>query len=140
GVSSWTWIAVMGLLLAAPAQGQILNGTITGTVKDPTDAVVPNAAVTITDNATNQQYKTATDETGVFTLPNLPNGFFKVAVEHPGFAKTEVASVQVFVSQISRVAIRLEVAKTGTEVIVESQAVFVQTESAELKNTIDRAQ
>jgi hypothetical protein len=133
-------IALIGLLLASAAHAQILNGTITGTVKDPTDAVVPNASVTVSDLATNQQYKTQSDETGVFTVANLPNGFYKVLVEHPGFAKTEVSSVQVFVSQISRVALKLEVAKTGTEIIVESQAAFVQTESAELKNTIDRAQ
>jgi hypothetical protein len=133
-------IALIGLLLAGAAQAQILNGTITGTVKDPTEAVVPNAAVTVTDLSTNQQYKTTTDESGVFTVANLPNGFYKVIAEHPGFAKTEVASVQVFVSQISRVPLKLEVAKTGTEVIVEAQATTVQTESAELKNTIDRTQ
>src|SRR5690348_12596161 len=131
-------IALIGLLLAGAAQAQILNGTITGTVKDPTEAVVPNAAVTVTDLSTNQQYKTTTDESGVFTVANLPNGFYKVIAEHPGFAKTEVASVQVFVSQISRVPLKLEVAKTGTEVIVEAQATTVQTESAELKNSIDR--
>ena len=133
-------IAFIALLLAGAAQAQILNGTITGTVKDPSEAVVPNATVTVSDVATNQQYKTQSDETGVFTVANLPNGFYRVTVEHPGFAKTEVSGVQVFVSQISRVALKLDVAKTGTEVIVESQAAFVQTESAELKNTIDRAQ
>jgi hypothetical protein len=132
-------IALLGLL-ANLAPAQILNGTITGTVKDPTDAVVPNAKVMVSDLATNQQYSTVTDESGVFTVANLPNGFYKVAAEHPGFAKTEVASVQVFVSQISRVSLKLEVAKTGTEVIVEAQSAFVQTESAELKNTIDRTQ
>jgi hypothetical protein len=132
--------ALIALLLAGVAQAQILNGTITGTVKDPTDAVVPNASVTVSDSSTNQQYKTVSDESGGFTVPNLPNGFYKVMVEHPGFAKTEVSNVQVFVSQISRVALKLEVAKTGTEVIVEAQAAFVQTESAELKNTIDRRQ
>jgi hypothetical protein len=133
-------IAFLGLLLATAAHAQILNGTISGTVKDPSDAVVPNAGVTVTDLATSQQYRTTSDETGAFTVANLPNGFYKVAAEHPGFAKTEIASVQVFVSQISRVAIKLEVAKTGTEVVVEANATFVQTESAELKNTIDRTQ
>ncbi|HKA00230.1 MAG TPA: carboxypeptidase-like regulatory domain-containing protein, partial [Candidatus Solibacter sp.] len=133
-------IAFLGLLLATAVHAQILNGTISGTVKDPSDAVVPNAGVTVTDLATNQQYRTTSDETGAFTVANLPNGFYKVAAEHPGFAKTEIASVQVFVSQISRVAIKLEVAKTGTEVVVEANATFVQTESAELKNTIDRTQ
>jgi hypothetical protein len=131
---------ILGLLLATAVHAQILNGTISGTVKDPSEAVVPNAGVTVTDLATNQQYRTTTDETGAFTLANLPNGFYKVVAEHPGFAKTEIASVQVFVSQISRVAIKLEVAKTGTEVVVEANATFVQTESAELKNTIDRTQ
>jgi hypothetical protein len=138
--SVFLWAAFLGLFASVTAHAQILNGTITGTVKDPSDAVVPNAKVAAIDNTTNQQFQTVTDDSGVFTLANLPNGFYKVVVEHPGFAKTEMASVQVFVSQISRVAVKLEVARTGTEVVVEAQAAFVQTESAELKNTIDRAQ
>ena len=123
-----------------PAHAQVLSGTLTGSVVDSTDAVVPNAKVLVKDLETGKAYNEVTDATGVFTITNLPNGFFSVTVEQPGFTKAVVDRVQVFVSQTSKVIVRLEVARTGTEVIVQAQQTLVQTESAELKTTVDRAQ
>lgn len=127
-------------LAVTTANAQILNGTLTGTVVDSTGAVVPNAKVTVKDLETGKEYPETTDATGVFTLNNLNNGFYSVTVEQPGFAKAIVERVQVFVSQTSRVEVKLEVARTGTEVVVQAEQAVVQTESAELKNTIDRQQ
>ena len=120
--------------------GQVLNGTLSGTVVDSTDAVVPNAKVVIKDLETAKEYDAVTDATGVFTVNNLPNGFYSVTVEQAGFAKAIVERVQVFVSQTSQVKVKLEVARTGTEVVVQAEQEVVQTESVEMKNTIDRQQ
>lgn len=139
-LSRCLFTALVCLAISLPGYSQVLTGTIQGTVTDPTDAVIPAAAITVTDLATNQEYKVVTDADGSFTVNNLPNGFFRVVVERAGFAKTQISQVQVFVSRISVVPVKLEVAKTGTEVVVEAQQSVVQTESAELKNTIDRAQ
>src|SRR5260370_28778632 len=127
-------------LAVIPADAQVLGGTLTGSVVDSTDAVVPNAKVLVKDLETGKEYSELTDATGVFTITNLPNGFFSVTVEQPGFTKAIVERVQVFVSQTSKVIVRLEVARTGTEIVVQGQQTLVQTESAELKNTIDRQQ
>jgi hypothetical protein len=119
---------------------QILTGTLTGTVVDASEAVVVGAKVTVEDLATGQKYETITNDTGAFTLPNLPNGFFRVTVEAPGFAKGTVDRVQVNVAQVSRVSLKLEVAAVGTEVIVSSEQTVVQTESMEIKAAVDRRQ
>ncbi len=58
--------------LAAFAQGD--RGTITGTVTDPTGAVVPNANIQVTNSETSAVYKVATTNTGNYTLANLPVG------------------------------------------------------------------
>src|SRR5262249_33808025 len=88
-------------LLGSISFAQVLTGTLTGIVTDPTDAVIPGANVTATDLATGKDYQQSTDSEGAFTFTNLPNGFFRVAVEHAGFAKTELDRVQIFVSQVS---------------------------------------
>ncbi len=59
---------------------------------------------------------------GVYTFTNLPNSTYKVIVEFPGFAKTEVNNVHVDVSQTAHIAVKLEVEKTGTQVEVRSAA------------------
>lgn len=127
-------------LVAAGVSGQVLTGTITGTVVDPTDAVIPGAKVTVTDLGTGRVYSATTDSNGTFTFTNLPNGFFSVQVEAEGFAKFQSPRVQVNVAQTSRVYAKLELAKAGSEVIVTSEQTVVETESPELKNSVDRKQ
>jgi len=127
------------LLLPACASAQVLTGTLTGTVTDSTDAVVPNAEITATELGTGSVHKEKTDQSGVYAINGLSNGMYKVTVEFPGFSKTEVNHVEIFVSQTSRVNVKLEIAKTGTEVLVEAQQSAVQSDSAELKNTVTSA-
>ncbi|HUK15857.1 MAG TPA: carboxypeptidase regulatory-like domain-containing protein [Bryobacteraceae bacterium] len=117
-----------------------MTGTISGTVTDQTGAVVPGAALTAVNTQTGQSFKAAADQAGTYALANLPDGDYRLTVEHPGFAKFEIAHVTVSVSQATPVPVKLEVAATGTEVVVEATTATVQTESAELKNTVDRAQ
>ena len=133
-------VAVLSLIALSCTYAQVLTGTISGTVADPTGAVVPGASVSALDASTGQTYKASTDQSGNYTLTNLPNSSYKVTVEHPGFAKVTVNDVVVSVSQTTPLAVKLEVATANTEVVVEATQAGVQTESAELKNTVDRAQ
>src|SRR5258708_7475530 len=103
------------LALCVPAiHAQVLQGSLTGTVTDPSGAVVPNASVTITNLETGKEYKVASDSAGDFTMPALDAGQYRVLVEAAGFAKAEIPRLTVSVSQVSRVTAKLEVAKTGT--------------------------
>lgn len=126
--------------LAITAFGQGVTGTLTGSVTDPSDASVPAANVTVVDSATGKIFKVTTDERGVFTIANLNNGYFDVTVEKPGFATVKINKVQIFVSQLSRVNAKMELAKTGDQIVVEAGVAVVQTDTVELKNAIDREQ
>ncbi|HYW43912.1 MAG TPA: carboxypeptidase regulatory-like domain-containing protein [Bryobacteraceae bacterium] len=128
------------LLLSTAARAQVLSGTLAGTVTDQTGAVVPGATITATDTETGREYKAASDQSGNFTFADLPNSTYRVVVQQPGFAKFEVAQVVISVSQTTALPVKLEVATTGTEIVVQAAQSAVQTESAELKNTVDRAQ
>ncbi len=136
----WVFSFLAVVLLAASAPAQVLTGTLTGTVTDATDAVIPGAAVTVTDLTTGREYSMVTDGQGVFTFTNLPNGFYKVVIEAQGFGKFTAEKVQIYLAQTAKVIARLEVATVGTEVSVVAQQSVLQSETSELKNSVDRAQ
>jgi len=125
------FLSLIVLMAIGLAPAQILTGTLTGTVSDTSDAVVPNAVVTATDLNSGLVYKEKTNSSGEYTFTSLPNSTYKLTVEFPGFSKVEVNNVHVDVSQTSRIPVKLAVEKTGTEVIVEAQQTAVQSESAE---------
>src|SRR5436190_8836786 len=79
--------ALLPLSLTAFAQSRI--GTIQGTVKDPTGALVPNAQVTVTQPVTGYRQSTQTDAQGSFKLVNVPFNTYKVRVEAAGFQPAE---------------------------------------------------
>jgi hypothetical protein len=79
--------ALLPLGLTAFAQSRI--GTIQGTVKDPTGALVPNAQVTVTQPVTGYRQTTQTDAQGSFKLVNVPFNTYKVRVEAAGFQPVE---------------------------------------------------
>jgi len=134
------FLTLIVLLTVSLAPGQILTGTLTGTVTDSTDAVVPNAAVTVSDLNSGLVYKEKTNSSGEYTFTSLPNSTYRLTVEFPGFAKTEVTNVRVDVSQTAHISVKLEIERTGTQVEVQAQQTAIQSESAELKNTVDSAQ
>ena len=88
----------MTLMLCVLALGNIANaqnnkGSIIGTVKDPNGAVVPNAKVTITNNADGQSREVTSNDSGDFAVPNLDPGNYKVSVESSGFKTLVLTSV-----------------------------------------------
>jgi len=129
------------LLLAVPvAQGQILTGKITGLVVDQTGAAIPGAQAKAVDLATSHVYTAITADNGEFVMDQLPFGFYHVTVQASGFSTAVVDRVQVNVSQTSHVNVNLTVAAVGSEVMVTAEQAVVQTDSAEIKNSIDRTQ
>ena len=66
------------------------SGTITGTVADATNAVIPGAGVTATNTQTTAKYETVSTETGNYTLAQLPAGTYDVEVLTPGGASQTV--------------------------------------------------
>ena len=68
-----------------PAFGQGVNGTITGTITDPSGSVVSGATVEATNVETSALYSAATTNTGNYAIPNLPVGTYAVTAKVPGF-------------------------------------------------------
>src|SRR5690348_10895464 len=64
------------------------NVAITGMVKDPSGAVIPNAKVTVTQQGTTVERTTLTNQNGQFSVPSLPPATYSVAIEGAGFKKS----------------------------------------------------
>lgn len=121
--------------LALFAQGD--RGTLTGTVTDPTGAVVPNANIQVTNSETAAVYKIGTSSTGNYTLANLPVGTYVLSVEAPGFKKFERPNLVVQVAQTARVDAVLEVGASTETVTVSTEAPLLKTESGEISHQVD---
>src|SRR5262245_503196 len=81
---SLTIALLLSLLMCAQAWAQA-TAQISGTVKDPSGAVLPGVGITATQTETGIARMTVSNETGAYTLPNLPVGPYKLEASLPGF-------------------------------------------------------
>ena len=107
------------------------RGTITGTVADPTGALVPGATLSLKHAETGAAYASRTTETGNYTLPSLPSGNYELTVEGPGFRKYVQSGIQVQVATTLRLDVTLQLGSAAETVTVSSSAPLLKTESAE---------
>src|SRR5919204_1059669 len=96
-------LVVVLLLTTVAAWGQEITGSITGFVKDPTGAIVPNATVVVRNLATGDQRHVTTGAEGEYTVTPLPIGRYEVSVEAKGFQKFVAKDIQLSVNDHRRV-------------------------------------
>jgi hypothetical protein len=120
----------MLLLLAGMVYGQVVSGAISGTVKDPSGAVVPGAKVIAKAVAIGFSRTTTTNATGDFFFPNVPPASYDVHVMAPGFQKLESSGWIVNVTDhLSTGTLTLKVGASDSEVTVTADAGQVQLQS-----------
>jgi len=130
--------AVLLLAVSGVALSQTVQGVITGTVTDPTGAVVPNVPVTITNVGTNTSESTVTGSDGSYRFPLVPPGKYIIDVKAPNFAEVRASGIVVEASQTIPFNVKLELAKASQVVEVTEQTVLVQTATSDLSTQIDR--
>jgi len=128
--------ALICLLLATSALGQSTFGTITGTVTDPSGAVVPGAQITITDQATGVAYHAKTGPDGVYALPDVPVGTYNARVESKGFKSAERSGLIVYVHNAINVDFKLTVGSASTLVTVQAAPPVIDTQTGTVTNTM----
>src|SRR5438874_7414115 len=138
-VCTFAMLAVALLILASGAAvwSQTVQGVITGTVTDPTGAVVPNAAVTITNVGTNISQSTTTGSDGSYRFPLVPPGTYTVEIKAANFAEVRTTGIVVEASQIVPFNVKLELAKASQVIEVTAQAPLVQTATSDLAYQVD---
>lgn len=124
------------LVCAAAASAQVDRATLTGVVRDASDAVIPNAKVSVTSLATNVASTATTTSAGVYLVVNLMPGEYLVQAEATGFQRYE-QTVSLELGARSRLDLSLAVGSIGETVKVEGITPLLSTESAVLGTVVD---
>ena len=122
--------------LPAALWAQGATGSITGTVEDSTGAVIPGAAVTLTNQATGLANQIESQADGSYFVPNLQPGDYTVSVEIEGFKRQDVTGLRINAGSTVTQAITLEIGVVTETVEVSAQAVAVETTSGQVGSTV----
>ncbi len=125
-----------GLAAAAQSDSSSLNGT----VADTSGALVPNARITIHNNATRADRQTTSNQSGSFNVPNLASGTYSIRAEAPGFDVTMLNGVQVDPSIGRHVDLTMSIGSEKTDVTVQAGANNIQTESSSVGQLVTQEQ
>ena len=125
-------------LFCASSKAQVTNaGSISGSVTDPTGAVVAGATIVLKNNQTGVENTTTTSENGTFTIAQLPRGTYTLTVQATsGFKKSEVTRVSVNVGTPTTVNVTLEPGAPQEIVTIVGGGEILQTQTANVGNTI----
>jgi hypothetical protein len=137
-----TICAVLMLVFSgqALAQAGIDTGRVTGTVKDPTGALVVGANCTLTNTATGVTQNTTTTSAGAYAFPIVQVGTYTIKVSAKEFQDFQINGIIVHVGSTATEDVRLKVGATTAEVTVSSSAApLLQAQDASLGTTIDSA-
>jgi hypothetical protein len=131
----WYIPLLAGLCSLFPFQLDAQNSatsTITGTVTDPSGAVVPGASVSVLNEATQVVVSVKTTDAGDYTAPFLKPGTYQVTVAHGGFEAFKHSHIDLPLDQTVRVDAQLTLGKASEEVAVTTSGVQLETETSEL--------
>ena len=134
-------VLLPGLLIVAPAVVSAqFSGAIQGTITDAQKAVVAGAVVIATHTASGVTREATTSDEGIFRIPSLGPGIYRVQIAKPGFLTARRESVTVGITETVRLDVTLEVSGVQETVTVTSTSPLVETEQGRVSGRVDRLQ
>src|SRR5258707_14481142 len=124
---------------AIPIYAQVSGATLTGTVKDSSGAVIPNAQVVIMDVATGVTRTVSPGGAGLYTAPNLLPGTYEVRITATGFSTAVQKGVILTVGEQQVLDFTMRVGQMSQTVEVTTEAPTVELTSSELGATVNAA-
>jgi Carboxypeptidase regulatory-like domain len=135
-----TIIPLLILSLAPSLFGQAVNATLLGTITDASGATVAGVKVTVTETATGTVHESVTNDSGNYTLPDLPPGTYSVTAEAKGFKKDTHQNVDLLVNTSTRVDVDLVPGNVSETVLVTTAPALLQTDRADISTTLEQHQ
>src|SRR6267154_714267 len=123
--------AILFFFLCSNLHPQYENGSVVGTIRDKSGAGIPNAVVTITNNATAVATKASTNAEGDYEVPSLHVGVYTISAASAGFTGAVANNITVSVGGRQRIDLTLNVGATETTVEVSDVALQLETETSE---------
>jgi outer membrane receptor protein involved in Fe transport len=123
-------------LLVGPLFGQVQFGEMTGLVSDPSGGVVPEAAVTVSNQQTGVKKTTVTNPDGNYTVTPLIAGLYDVTVSKTGFKTSTKTGIRLDVAESARVDLTLELGEVTQTVEVKASVAMLQTEDTSVGSVV----
>jgi len=134
---------ILGLFVLSavcPLSAQIDRASLSGTVTDPSGAVVAGAKVDATSTNTGKERQVLTNAERIYVLPALPVGTYTIVFSHEGFATSRFGGVQLRVGQKVTLDVQLKLGASTSQVEVKATPPLLESSSAELAGTIGSGQ
>src|SRR5947209_5050544 len=136
----WIVFALVCLLGCSLAFAQSTFGTFLGTVADQTGSLIPGATITARNLDTAAARVAVSNDAGLYQFPNLQPGTYSLTVEKSGFANVKVEAVTLDARQERRIDLSMGVAAAQQSIVVTAEAAAVNTENANIANTMNQAE
>ena len=133
-------LAGIGESLVQNAAGQVLYGSIVGTVTDASNSVVPGAAVTVTNKQTGLAKDAVSDGAGRYSLVNVLPGTYDLKVTAKGFKAYSATNFDVVPDTVGRIDVKLEVGQAADTITVSADQAALQTDKADTHSVIETQQ
>jgi hypothetical protein len=117
---------------------QAPNGTINGIVQDPSGRPIPGAEIIVINDLTNVQYQAKTNSEGIYVVPNLPPGPYRLQVSKLGFRTLIKPDLILNVQDALAISFTLPVGSVSEVVTVQGGAPLINTQDASVSTVIDR--
>src|ERR1035437_5273419 len=144
GIRLSVWIRVMmALMLVLPALGafaQYENGSLVGTIRDSSEAAIPNVNVKVTNNATGIVMNVTSNGAGDYEAQSLRVGVYTIYASAPGFAGAIAKEISITVGGRMRIDLVMKIGVAETTVQVTGVALQLETESSQRGQTITEYQ
>jgi hypothetical protein len=125
------------IVFSGRVAAQIDTGSVTGTIKDPSGALVVGAHCTLTNTATNISQTALSTSAGAYTFGAVKAGIYSLKVATPGFKEYRLNGVEVHVQDIVTADVSLQIGATSAEVSVTSAVPLLQAQDASVGMTIN---
>jgi Carboxypeptidase regulatory-like domain len=111
-------------------------GSVSGTVVDPSGAVVRAAIVILRNSDTRVRQSRATDADGLYTFPALPAGHYQIEIAAPGFKPYLQTGLELAASAALKVDVKLELKSDATTVEVSADSLRIDASTTQMGETI----
>src|SRR5260370_13359816 len=139
GCSKMTLLFVFVFCAASVFAQSTNTATLTGSVTDPTQAVVPDAKITIIREDTGIRREARTGGDGEYRVVLLPPGQYDISVEKPGFLAQTKKGIELTVGQIAAISFQLAVGASSQIVEISTQVPLLDSERSQQANQLDPA-
>jgi hypothetical protein len=130
---------VLLLPIGMPALGQSSSAAaVNGIVQDTTDARIPNANVKLINTDTGTESNSKTNKDGIFTVPSVLPGHYRLQIERDGFDTTQLTGITLNVGDNKQVIIRMKVGSSKETVTVDGSDLTINTTDGSVSTVVDR--